>query len=65
MTAEQMQALMVQARMVDNAGDLAQRLQTLAGAPGYLVRYQAFEGDDHLTAIAASIARALAFALRP
>lgn len=52
-------------RMVDNALDLAMRLQRVKGAPGYCVRYHAFEGEDHLTALPASISRALSFALIP
>jgi predicted alpha/beta superfamily hydrolase len=50
--------------MVDNARSLAARLQEIKGGPGYLVRFHAFDGEDHLTALSASIGRALAFALR-
>lgn len=52
------------ARMVDNAAELAARLQKVEGGPGYDVRFQAFAGEDHLTAIPPSINRALTFALR-
>jgi len=51
-------------RMIDNARDLAAQLQQLKGAPGYSVRFHAFDGDDHLTALPASIGHALAFALK-
>jgi len=64
MDETQMQALVEHARMVDNARELVQRLEGLDGGPGYLARFHAFEGDDHTMALAASIARALAFALR-
>ena len=53
-----------EARMVDNARELADRLSRLDGGPGYGVHFHAFEGEDHLTALPASIGRALAFALR-
>jgi uncharacterized protein len=52
-------------RMVDNARELAKVLQDIKGAPGYRVRFHAFEGEDHLTALPASVGRALAFVLRP
>jgi hypothetical protein len=53
-----------QARMVGNARDLAQRLK--AGAKsGLLVRFQEFGAEDHLSVVAASISRALGFALEP
>jgi predicted alpha/beta superfamily hydrolase len=50
-------------RMVDNARALAARLQRIKGGPEYVVRFHAFEDEDHLTALAASISRALVFAL--
>ena len=56
---------MLEWRMVDNARELAKGLQTITGAPGYNVRFHAFEGDDHLTSLPASVGRALAFVLRP
>ena len=53
-----------EARMVDNARDLAQRLK--AGAKsGLSVRFQQFSGEDHLSVVPASISRALGFALEP
>lgn len=51
-------------RMVDNARGLAARLQQIPGGSGYLVRFHAFEDDDHLTSTAASIGQALDFVLR-
>lgn len=50
--------------MVGNACELAARLQHLSGGPGYVVRFHSFADEDHLTALSASIGRALAFALR-
>ena len=55
---------MLQWRMVDNARELANALQNIKGAPGYEVRFHAFEGEDHLTALPASVGRALAFVLK-
>jgi uncharacterized protein len=53
-----------EARMVDNARGLAQRLQ--AGAKSdFVVRFQDFSAEDHLSVIPASISRALGFALEP
>jgi predicted alpha/beta superfamily hydrolase len=65
MTAEQSDALIREARMVDNARDLGERLAGVRGAPGYLARFHKFEAEDHATAFAGSIARALDFALQP
>jgi predicted alpha/beta superfamily hydrolase len=56
---------MLEYRMVDNARELAARLQQVKGKPGYGISFHAFEGEDHLTALPASIGRALAFVLRP
>jgi hypothetical protein len=55
---------MLQWRMVDNARELANALQNIKGAPGYEVRFHAFQGEDHLTALPASVGRALAFVLK-
>ncbi len=54
-----------EARMVDNARELAERLSKIDGAARYQVSFHLFEGEDHLTALPASIGRALAFVLRP
>jgi predicted alpha/beta superfamily hydrolase len=56
---------MLEWRMVDNARDLAKGLQKIKGASDYEVRFHAFEGEDHLTALPASVGRALAFVLEP
>lgn len=57
--------LVTSARMVDNARELGARLAAIKGADGYAARFHQFDGEDHLTAMAGSIARALDFALRP
>jgi len=62
---EQMKTLVREWRMVDNARDLAARLASIKGGTGYSVRFHAFDGEDHLTVLPASISRAMAFALRP
>jgi predicted alpha/beta superfamily hydrolase len=64
MTPAEERKLMREARMVDNARELGERLAALKGAKGYATQFQAFEREDHLTSIAASISRTLAFALR-
>jgi len=64
MTRGQMKTLVEESRMVDNASELAGRLGRIKGGPGYGVRFHAFEDEDHLTVLPASISRALAFALR-
>ncbi len=51
--------------MVDNAKNLAGRLATLQGAPGYRVRYVLFPEESHLTGIAASTSRGVAFTFIP
>jgi predicted alpha/beta superfamily hydrolase len=64
-TEESLTELMTSARMVDNARELAASLAKIAGPSGYETRFHQFDGEDHLTAMAGSIARALDFALRP
>jgi predicted alpha/beta superfamily hydrolase len=64
MTEDQMKDSVRAWRMVDNARDLATRLQRAKGGSNYLVRFHAFEEEDHLTVFPASISRALAFSLR-
>ena len=51
------------ARMVDNARDLAARLNALKGGPTYVVRYTLFDGETHETGIPAATSRAIGFAL--
>lgn len=65
MTAEEVAALIAKGRMVDNAREIAGELAAIAGPPGYEVRFHEFGGEDHLTAMAGTLARALDFALRP
>ena len=54
-----------EARMVDNARGLAQRLAQAGAKSGLVVRFQDFSAEDHLSVIPASISRALAFAVEP
>jgi hypothetical protein len=53
------------ARMVDNAHELATRLQAIKGAPGYQVRYALFPQETHNTGIPASTSRGVAFFVLP
>jgi hypothetical protein len=64
MTRSQMKRLLTQARMVDNARELAVRLAEIKARPGYSVRFHALDDEDHLTVVPTSISRTLAFALR-
>lgn len=64
MTRAQTRRLLAQARMVDNAAELAERLRRLRGGPGYVVRFVNFADEDHMSVVAASLSRTLAFALR-
>jgi predicted alpha/beta superfamily hydrolase len=62
-TTEQMQAMLKEWSMVDNARDFAEQV---GAAPGRAraVRFQALDGEDHLTAVATAISRGLAYFLR-
>ena len=53
------------ARMVDNARELAMRLQAIRGAAGYHVRYALFPQETHQTGIPASTSRGVAFIAMP
>jgi len=64
MTADQVEALMREARMVDNARELAARLAAVTGNDGYTAEFHAFDGEEHMSVMAASISRGLTFALR-
>jgi predicted alpha/beta superfamily hydrolase len=64
-TRTQMHELIAGYRMVDNARELALRLQQIKGGDDYLVRFQVFEDESHLSVLSASIGRALGFALGP
>lgn len=63
MTEAELEALMDEGRMVDNAWELANRLGRITGE-GYAACFHAFDEEDHLTGLAASIGRALDFATR-
>jgi hypothetical protein len=65
MTAEEIMEMLTEARMVDNARELGERLSALRGGDGYAARFQEFVGEDHMSVVPASISRALVFALRP
>jgi predicted alpha/beta superfamily hydrolase len=65
MSPEEVRDLVTEARMVENALELGARLAHLKGADGYDARFHCFEAEDHLSAMAASIGRAVDFALRP
>lgn len=51
--------------MVDNAKSLVDRLEKLKGTPAYRMRYVLFPDETHLTGIAASTSRGVAFSLIP
>lgn len=61
MNPQDVEALIGEGRMVDNAWELGSRLEKLT-ADGYHACFHAFENEDHLTGLAASIGRALDFA---
>ena len=63
MSREENEALLAEARMVDNAWELATRLSRITGE-GYAACFHAFEDEDHLTCLAAAVGRALDFATR-
>ena len=52
-------------RMVDNAAELAMRLQALSGAPGYIVRWFCPSDEDHMTVPFAAFRPALGLAFPP
>jgi len=64
MSAEDAEALLLEGRMVDNAWELSERLRHVHRCDGCEFRFHAFEDEDHLTGLAASVGRALDFALR-
>lgn len=53
------------ARMVDNAHELATRLQALKGGAGYKVQYALFPQETHNSGIPASTSRGVAFSILP
>jgi uncharacterized protein len=54
-----------EARMVDNARELATRLQAVKGSPGYKVQYALFPQETHNSGIPASTSRGVAFSVLP
>lgn len=60
---EDARRMIAEAKMVDNARELGERLVALKG-PGYKAAFQSFEAEDHMSVVPASIARAFTFALR-
>ncbi len=54
----------VRNRMVDNAKEMAGRLESLSGR-GLRVRYEEFPGENHVSVIPPLVSRALRFALAP
>jgi predicted alpha/beta superfamily hydrolase len=64
-SVDQMKASASRFLMVTNARELAERLAALKGAPGYEVKFHAFEDEDHMSVLPASISRTLGFALEP
>jgi uncharacterized protein len=65
MTLSEVNKKIAEARMVDNARDLAQRLKQAGPKSGVVVRFQDFSAEDHLSVVPASLSRALGFALEP
>ena len=63
MSLDDAEALVAEGRMVDNAWELSTRLGRITGC-GYASCFHAFENEDHLTCLAASVGRALDFATR-
>jgi hypothetical protein len=63
MSADDIEALLAEGRMVDNAWELSTRLGRITGC-GYASCFHAFENEDHLTGMAAAVGRALDFATR-
>ena len=50
-------------RMIAEARELATRLGSVPGAPGYRVEFVSFSDENHVTVVPALIARGLTFAL--
>jgi hypothetical protein len=63
MTLAEVNQRISEARMVVNARDLANRLMQIDARPGFVVRFQDFGAEDHLSVVPASVSRALEFAL--
>ena len=65
MPREQYVRLVNQARMVDNARELAERLGKLEGGPRYAVRFDSLADETHISVVPATVSRGLVFALKP
>ena len=63
MTLAEVNKKISEAKMVANAHDLAERLKHIDAKPGFVVKFQDFSGEDHLSVVPASISRSLEFAL--
>lgn len=61
--SDAMMKLVGDARMVDNARELADQLKALKGGPAYRVRYAVFDSETHNSGIPAATARGVEFAL--
>lgn len=64
MDAAAVERMVREARMIDNARDLATELYAIRGAEGYEVQYHVFEGETHQSVVAAAISRAIRFSLK-
>jgi predicted alpha/beta superfamily hydrolase len=64
-SAERLEEMMRRCKMIDNARELVAELRTIQGPPGYRVQFQEFEGETHMSVVAATIGRAISFALEP
>jgi hypothetical protein len=64
MPREQFVRLVNEARMVDNARELADRLGKVEGGPGYAVRFDSLAGETHISVVPAMVSRGLVFALK-
>ncbi len=65
MTLGEINQKIAAAQMVANARELANRLKKIAAGLGFVVRFQDFSAEDHISVVPASISRALEFALEP
>jgi uncharacterized protein len=65
MTLAEVNKRISEAQMVANARDLANRLIQIDARPGFIVKFQDFGAEDHLSVVPASISRALEFAIEP
>ena len=64
MEREGLERMIREARMVDNARELASALYAIRGSEGYVVEYHVFESETHQSVVAAAISRAIRFSLK-